>query len=185
MKKILYILLIIALSVVGYFWFSAQNQTEEISQPDTSSQASGQATKDYQSAKFQIAFQYPASWVLTESEPGLIILKPTRDISDDLAPISIDVRGEEPYLDALREIQSVVLDKTEMPLSFGAYKAVAISGRLSPTVGERANSPMTFTMIDHAGRLFSIDYSEFDPAMQSAREVYRAIVASFKFIEVQ
>ena len=95
MKKILYILLIIALSVVGYFWFSAQNQTEEISQPDVFSQASGQATKDYQSAKFQIAFQYPASWVLTESEPGLIILKPTRDISDDLAPISIDVRGED------------------------------------------------------------------------------------------
>lgn len=187
MKKFFIILLVlIIVGAAAYFIYPKFSDNGQYKSTRNGNNNAGEDDrKSYSSSQFGISFEYPSSWVLSEAEPGLIIIKPMANITDELAPISIDVRGVEPYEDALREIRINAVGKAETELTFGKYKAVAVSGKLSPDIGENAGVPFTFTMINHAGQLYSIDYIEFGSESAGARDVYLGIVGSFKFADSQ
>ncbi len=180
MKGIIFIIALIAVVAGFYFFFVVPNRRVELSKPDkTLVPAADEAT--YRSSGFGFSFRYPSDWVVKETAYGQVVVKPSYDIPDDVAPISIDATGIEPYRQASQSIGSAVANKEEQRVKVGPYEGIQISGKLEPSVGENAGLAITFTMLNRDGNLFSIDYTGFPSAPRNAKDIYQRLVSSVSF----
>ena len=181
MKGILFIIALIAVVAGFYFFFVVPNRTIELSPANKISTPAAADEATYNSAGFGFSFRYPSDWVVKETAEGQVVVKPNYNIPDDVAPISIDATGIEPYRQASQSIGSAVANKAEQKVKVGSYEGIQISGRLEASVGENVGLAVTFTMLNRDGNLFSIDYTDFPSAPQDTKDVYQRLVSSFSF----
>src|SRR3989344_9272667 len=106
MKGILFIIALIAVVAGFYFFFVVPNRTIELSPANKISTPAAPNEATYNSAGFGFSFRYPSDWVVKETAEGQVVVKSSYDIPDDVAPISIDATGIEPYRQASQPIGS-------------------------------------------------------------------------------
>jgi len=182
MKGILFIIALIAVVAGFYFFFVVPNRTIELSPANKISTPAVADEATYNSVGFGFSFRYPSDWVVKETAEGQVVVKPNYNIPDDVAPISIDATGIEPYRQASQSIGSAIANKEEQKVKVGSYEGIQISGRLEESLGENAGLAVIFTMLNRDGNLFSIDYTDFPSAPQNAKDVYKSLVASLSFL---
>jgi hypothetical protein len=183
MSKGIIVVIVLILAFVGIYYFGTKVKPENLTPTGQTNQTENNSAplQTYRSNSLGFSFKYPEGWIVKEAAPGEVIIKSGYDVPDDVAPISIDATGIEPYKSATEAVRLALVGKTEKRIQVGAYEGVQITGSLSGDIGESAGLSVIYTILNREGSLFSIDFTKFSSTPVNGKDVYNGIVASFTF----